>query len=109
MASLKLYDYAASGNCYKVRLLVAQMGRPYERGRRWPALRRTTRAPSSLRISRALVVTLLSPSADLSHEADFDEGALQEARAADALRCGGKRRCQTSASSSRSITAIADG
>jgi glutathione S-transferase len=31
MASLKLYDYAASGNCYKVRLLLAQLGRPYER------------------------------------------------------------------------------
>ena len=29
--SLKLYDYAASGNCYKVRLLLAQLGRPYER------------------------------------------------------------------------------
>lgn len=31
MGSLKLYDYAASGNCYKVRLLLAQLGRPYER------------------------------------------------------------------------------
>ncbi len=29
--TLKLYDYAASGNCYKVRLLLAQLGRPYER------------------------------------------------------------------------------
>jgi glutathione S-transferase len=29
--SLRLYDYAASGNCYKVRLLLAQLGRPYER------------------------------------------------------------------------------
>ena len=29
--SLKLYDYTASGNCYKVRLLLAQLGRPYER------------------------------------------------------------------------------
>lgn len=28
---LRLYDYAASGNCYKVRLLLAQLGRPYER------------------------------------------------------------------------------
>jgi len=28
---LKLYDYAASGNCYKVRLLLAQLGLPYER------------------------------------------------------------------------------
>jgi len=31
MESLKLYDYAASGNCYKVRLLLAQLDRPYER------------------------------------------------------------------------------
>jgi len=29
--TLKLYDYVASGNCYKVRLLLAQLGRPYER------------------------------------------------------------------------------
>ena len=28
---MKLYDYAASANCYKVRLLLAQLGRPYER------------------------------------------------------------------------------
>jgi glutathione S-transferase len=28
---MKLYDYAASGNCYKVRLLLAQLERPYER------------------------------------------------------------------------------
>jgi glutathione S-transferase len=28
---LRLYDYAASANCYKVRLLLAQLGRPYER------------------------------------------------------------------------------
>src|SRR5919202_400437 len=27
----RLYDYAASGNCYKVRLLLAQLERPYER------------------------------------------------------------------------------
>jgi glutathione S-transferase len=31
MTMLKLYDYAASCNCYKVRLLLAQLGRPYER------------------------------------------------------------------------------
>jgi glutathione S-transferase len=31
MGSLKLYDYAASGNCYKVRLLLAQLGLSYER------------------------------------------------------------------------------
>jgi glutathione S-transferase len=30
-ASLRLYDYAASANCYKVRLLLAQLGVPYER------------------------------------------------------------------------------
>jgi len=29
--SLRLYDYAASANCYKVRLLLAQLGRSYER------------------------------------------------------------------------------
>ncbi len=29
--NLRLYDYAASGNCYKVRLLLAQLGRPYDR------------------------------------------------------------------------------
>jgi glutathione S-transferase len=29
--ALRLYDYAASANCYKVRLLLAQLGRPFER------------------------------------------------------------------------------
>src|SRR5919202_6261246 len=28
---MKLYDYVASGNCYKARLLLAQLERPYER------------------------------------------------------------------------------
>ncbi len=28
---MRLYDYAASANCYKVRLLLAQLGRAYER------------------------------------------------------------------------------
>jgi len=28
---VRLYDYAASGNCYKVRLLLALLGREYER------------------------------------------------------------------------------
>ena len=28
---MRLYDYAASCNCYKVRLLLAQLGQPYER------------------------------------------------------------------------------
>jgi len=28
---LRLYDYAASGNCYKARLALAQLGREYER------------------------------------------------------------------------------
>jgi glutathione S-transferase len=28
---MKLYDYAASANCFKVRLLLAQLGRDYER------------------------------------------------------------------------------
>ena len=29
--TLRLYDYAASCNCYKIRLLLAQLARPYER------------------------------------------------------------------------------
>jgi glutathione S-transferase len=29
--SLRLHDYPASANCYKVRLLLAQLGRPYDR------------------------------------------------------------------------------
>ncbi len=29
--TLRLYDYGASANCYKVRLLLAQLGREYER------------------------------------------------------------------------------
>src|SRR5919201_6157492 len=28
---MRLYDYAASANCFKVRLLLAQLARPYER------------------------------------------------------------------------------
>src|SRR5919108_835192 len=31
VSELRLYDYAASGNCYKVRLLLAQLGLRYER------------------------------------------------------------------------------
>src|SRR3954454_17310465 len=31
MTRLRLYDYAASANCYKVRLLLAQLQRPYDR------------------------------------------------------------------------------
>ena len=31
MNGLRLYDYAASANCYKVRLLLAQLGAEYER------------------------------------------------------------------------------
>ncbi len=31
MPELRLYDYGASANCYKVRLLLAQLGRRYER------------------------------------------------------------------------------
>src|SRR5262245_35079703 len=31
MEGLRLYDYAASANCYKVRLLLATLGRAYER------------------------------------------------------------------------------
>jgi glutathione S-transferase len=28
---MRLYDYGPSANCYKARLLLAQLGRPYER------------------------------------------------------------------------------
>jgi glutathione S-transferase len=31
VTALRLYDYAASANCYKVRLALAQLERPYER------------------------------------------------------------------------------
>ena len=31
MTELRLYDYAAAANCYKVRLLLAQLEQPYER------------------------------------------------------------------------------
>src|SRR4249919_938382 len=31
MPALRLYDYAASCNCLKVRILLAQLARPYER------------------------------------------------------------------------------
>ena len=31
METIRLYDYPASANCYKVRLLLAQLARPYER------------------------------------------------------------------------------
>jgi glutathione S-transferase len=31
MTDVRLYDYSASCNCYKVRLLLAQLGLPYER------------------------------------------------------------------------------
>ena len=31
MTNLRLFDYVASGNCYKVRLLLAQLELPYER------------------------------------------------------------------------------
>jgi glutathione S-transferase len=31
VSDLRLYDYTASANCYKVRLLLAQLGREYER------------------------------------------------------------------------------
>src|SRR4051794_3803572 len=46
----------------------------------------------------------------LGAAADLDEGALEQVRAADPLAVlDGQRRCATSASRSRSITAIADG
>jgi glutathione S-transferase len=31
MATLKLYDYPVSGNCYKIRMLLSMLGREYDR------------------------------------------------------------------------------
>ena len=31
VSTMRLYDYPASCNCYKARLLLANLGRPYER------------------------------------------------------------------------------
>lgn len=31
MTDLKLYDFPLSGNCYKIRLLLSMLGRPYQR------------------------------------------------------------------------------
>jgi len=47
---LTLYDFAPSGNCYKVRLLLAQLGRAYERV---PVdiLKRESRTPGFLAIN----------------------------------------------------------
>jgi glutathione S-transferase len=45
--SLVLHEFAASGNCYKIRLLLAQLGRAYER-REYNILKGETRTPDFL-------------------------------------------------------------
>lgn len=45
--SLILHEYAASGNCYKIRLLLAHLGRAYER-REYNILQGETRTPEFL-------------------------------------------------------------
>jgi glutathione S-transferase len=45
--TLILHEYAASGNCYKIRLLLAHLGRPYER-REYDILKGETRTPEFL-------------------------------------------------------------
>jgi glutathione S-transferase len=45
--SLILHEYAASGNCYKIRLLLAHLGLPYER-REYDILKGESRTPDFL-------------------------------------------------------------
>ncbi len=45
--SLILHEFAASGNCYKIRLLLAHLGRAYER-REYDILKGETRTPEFL-------------------------------------------------------------
>lgn len=47
---IRLHDYPTSGNCYKVRLLLAQLGVPYERVE-WDTRAGETRTPEFLRIN----------------------------------------------------------
>ena len=55
---IRLHDYPPSGNCYKVRLLLAQLGIPYERVE-WDTRAGQTRAPAFLRINPAGKVPVL--------------------------------------------------
>ena len=45
--ALILHEYPPSGNCYKIRLLLAHLGRPYQR-RGYDILKRETRSPAFL-------------------------------------------------------------
>jgi len=47
---IRLHDYPTSGNCYKVRLLLAHLGVPYERVE-WDTRAGETRTPEFLRIN----------------------------------------------------------
>lgn len=55
---IRLHDYPPSGNCYKVRLLLAQLGIPYERVE-WDTRAGETRTPEFLRINPAGKVPVL--------------------------------------------------
>ena len=55
---IRLHDYPLSGNCYKVRLLLAQLGIPYERVE-WDTRAGQTRAPEFLEINSAGKVPVL--------------------------------------------------
>ena len=50
MITIRLHDYPLSGNCYKVRLLLAQLGIPYERVE-WDTRAGETRTPEFLRMA----------------------------------------------------------
>jgi glutathione S-transferase len=59
---MRLYDYAASQNCYKVRLLLAQLGLPYETT--WVDIAAgEARTPEFLRINPSGCVPVLEPEA----------------------------------------------
>lgn len=55
---IRLHDYPPSGNCYKVRLLLAQLGIPYERVE-WDTRAGETHTPEFLRINPAGKVPVL--------------------------------------------------
>ena len=55
---IRLHDYPQSGNCYKVRLLLAELGLPYERVE-WDTRAGETRTPQFLEINPAGKVPVL--------------------------------------------------
>ena len=55
---IRLHDYPPSGNCYKIRLLLAQLGMPYERVE-WDTFKGETRTPEFLGINPAGKVPVL--------------------------------------------------